>query len=165
LLEDLRQVRFLGQDLAASLTGQLLVNHCRALLSGERPLADEGSRRIAAVCARIAEDPAAHVDLTTTARKAGMSRTAFVNRFRKHAGMTLIEYVLSVRMNRAMELLAQSDRTIADIALDCGFGNLGYFHRCFQRHCRMTPRAFRLRVRDQGRTPAAIRALKTRHTG
>lgn len=49
------------------------------------------------------------------------------------------------RIERAKRLLAEpgQDRSILDVAFDCGFGSLGPFNRAFKERMGMTPRAFR----------------------
>lgn len=51
------------------------------------------------------------------------------------------------RLRRAAQLLAQPERSITEVALDCGFGDLSNFVRTFRRATGVTPGAFRRAAR------------------
>lgn len=53
------------------------------------------------------------------------------------------EYLNSVRVNRACELLTTTDRSVIDIALDVGYHNAKTLTRNFVKHKLMTPQSFR----------------------
>jgi AraC family transcriptional regulator, dual regulator of chb operon len=68
-----------------------------------------------------------------------------VNRVvREHYGLTTTDLVRNLRLAHAARLLRFGEAPILDIALECGFGTLSYFYRCFVRHYRVTPRHYRL---------------------
>ncbi|MBP3361684.1 MAG: helix-turn-helix domain-containing protein [Clostridia bacterium] len=72
--------------------------------------------------------------------------------FKKQIGMSFREYLCSVRLHRAEQLLASSDRQVIDIALECGFENVTYFNRVFAKKHGMTPlqyRAEKIRLKKQ----------------
>ncbi len=48
-----------------------------------------------------------------------------------------------VQLDAAERLLTMTDRAITQIALDCGFGNLGYFYRCFAQRFDLPPGRYR----------------------
>lgn len=52
-------------------------------------------------------------------------------------------YLISLRVNRARNLLARTNRPIAEIALDCGFTHQEHLTRLFRKHFETTPAAFR----------------------
>lgn len=56
------------------------------------------------------------------------------------------DYVMEARLERAREMLADPEHAqvnIATIALDCGFGDISWFHHVFRRRFGMTPAAMR----------------------
>ncbi|MBN2685844.1 MAG: helix-turn-helix domain-containing protein [Pontiellaceae bacterium] len=83
-------------------------------------------------------------------RVAHMSRSNLMRTFRKATGKTPIEYLLRIRIQRAMEMLRNSDRTITEIAMEVGFNDSNYFSRQFRRITNESPRDFR-----RGSTPPA----------
>lgn len=75
---------------------------------------------------------------------AHMSRSTLMRVFRRATGQTPIEYLVRLRIQKAMELLRNTDRTITEIALDVGFNDSNYFARQFRRLSGKSPRPFRM---------------------
>jgi AraC-like DNA-binding protein len=63
--------------------------------------------------------------------------------FHRAYGIPPLEYLTRVRVNRAMDLLRDSDLTVTRIAFDCGFNDSNYFTRTFRKHTGSTPSAYR----------------------
>lgn len=82
------------------------------------------------------------------ASEAGVSKFHFARVFRQIAGVTPYAYVLNRRLMAAADLLLASDRTVLDIALCCGFGDLSEFTRRFHERFGRPPRAFRISERS-----------------
>ena len=76
-------------------------------------------------------------------RIACMSRSHFHAVFREVTGCTLIEYLTWVRIRAAQRLLRETDATIVQIAMDCGFPSLSRFYSAFRLVTGKTPRASR----------------------
>lgn len=74
---------------------------------------------------------------------AHMSRSNLMRVFRKATGQTPIEYLIRLRIQKAMDLLRNTSLSITEIALDVGFNDSNYFTRQFRRVLGETPRAFR----------------------
>lgn len=62
-------------------------------------------------------------------------------------GFTPMRYLLELRINTAMKLLRHTDRSIEQIAHECGFRDRYYFTRVFTKHRQTTPAAFRQQAR------------------
>lgn len=65
--------------------------------------------------------------------------------FKRETGMTIKEYIVKRRMERARDLLQSSDATVSDIALEVGYDNLSYFIRQFRMLYGVTPKQYQLR--------------------
>lgn len=63
--------------------------------------------------------------------------------FKKGTGQTVTDYILSVRMENAKELLKDKDLKILDIAEMVGYENTNYFSTVFKKYCGMHPGKFR----------------------
>ncbi|WP_425415492.1 bifunctional transcriptional activator/DNA repair enzyme AdaA [Peribacillus loiseleuriae] len=63
--------------------------------------------------------------------------------FKKVKGITPIEYIQQIRINRAEKYLLHSDRTIADIAMSVGMPNTPYFITLFKKKTGHTPKEHR----------------------
>ncbi|NLF32335.1 MAG: helix-turn-helix domain-containing protein [Planctomycetes bacterium] len=85
-------------------------------------------------------------DLTSErlAEVCGKSPEHVARTFRRHLGSTPSQYINLTRLAYAARLLAATDRPIIDIAMDAGFGTLGYFYRQFKTRYRRSPREYRL---------------------
>ncbi len=103
--------------------------------------ADQG--RMARVTAHIHAHLTGTIDRATVARAAHLSEGAFSRFFKLRTGKTLPEYVNELRVGRACRLLAEEERKVTDVALDCGFRNLANFNRRFRELMRRTPSEYR----------------------
>jgi len=74
---------------------------------------------------------------------AHMSRSNLMRVFRKATGQTPIEYLIRLRIQRAMELLRNSTLSVTEIAFEVGFKDSNYFTRQFRRVLGQSPRSFR----------------------
>ena len=77
------------------------------------------------------------------ARVAGVSRTTFQKRFLDETGITIRDYMIQQRLNRAHQLICESDFTLSDIAERCGFKHQEYMGSVFKSHYGITPGALR----------------------
>lgn len=68
------------------------------------------------------------------------------NLFSKTMGRTLVEYIQTVRIDHAKELLGNPDLSIADIADRVGYGDVKYFAQVFKKATGITPTAFRNQI-------------------
>jgi len=84
-------------------------------------------------------------DITRLAQAASVSEAHFIRTFRATFGETPHRYLQRRRVERAMFLLSETDRTITDICLDVGFGSLGTFSRTFTEIVKATPTEYRQR--------------------
>lgn len=83
------------------------------------------------------------IDLDTTAKAAGVSSFHFLRLFSNVLGVTPHQYLVRSRLRHAARLLADDTRSITNIALDVGFGDLSNFVRTFHRAAGVSPRRFR----------------------
>ncbi|WP_019392383.1 helix-turn-helix transcriptional regulator [Priestia filamentosa] len=72
-----------------------------------------------------------------------MSEGHFSRFFRSLVHMTPIEYINTVRINKATKLLRESDEKIINIAMEVGFDSPSYFIKTFKRQKKCTPTRFR----------------------
>ena len=76
------------------------------------------------------------------ARLCHFSDYYFMRFFKKHMNMTCVEYIVSLRLEKSVELFKEGNTSILDVSLSVGFRNLSYFHRAFKKKYHMTPLAF-----------------------
>lgn len=73
----------------------------------------------------------------------GISKYHLSREFKRYIGTTPNEYLILTRINHAKELLKYSDKTVEQIAYDCGFHHASHFIDLFRRHEKLTPLQFR----------------------
>lgn len=78
-------------------------------------------------------------DLSTLAKKAGMSPKYFCSVFYKLTRKTPIEYLNAYRIECACEKLITTDQSVTDIAFSCGFNDVSYFTKTFKKLKNITP--------------------------
>jgi AraC-like DNA-binding protein len=94
------------------------------------------------------------LDVPALARVAHVSPAHFSRQFRATFGETPHRYLQRRRVERAMELLRDTDRPVTEICLDVGFASLGTFSRTFRAVLGESPSKYRARFAGEG---AALR--------
>ncbi len=106
--------------------------------------------RLARPVAGMLERPAEPVTLEELAERAGLSRSAFSERFAAAFGQSPMAFLKEVRLRRAAHLLATTDLPIKAVARSVGYASRSYFSRAFRSLYGADPTAFRAR-RSGGR--------------
>ncbi|GHU64150.1 AraC family transcriptional regulator [Spirochaetia bacterium] len=81
--------------------------------------------------------------LEQAANNAYLSKFYFTRFFREKTGMTFHTYLSKYRINRAEEMLHETDDSITDIAYNCGFASLKTFNRLFKTYTGASPSEYR----------------------
>jgi AraC-like DNA-binding protein len=85
----------------------------------------------------------AHIAIDDLADLAALSVSGFHRLFRRHTRLTVSDYVTELRIGQACALLVNSQKPIAHIADEVGYGSLANFNRQFRALKNVTPREFR----------------------
>lgn len=83
------------------------------------------------------------LNLDALAEEAELSVYTLPPAFRRHFGATPHQYVLARRIARARELLAGTETSICEIALETGFSSQSHLASAFKNHTGVTPNAYR----------------------
>ena len=83
------------------------------------------------------------ISLAGMAGLTGLSPNYFSTLFRKSTSMRFMEYVLQVRLEKASQMLANTDMYVYEIASACGYDDVRYFVRVYQKTYGMSPASFR----------------------
>jgi AraC-like DNA-binding protein len=105
-------------------------------LSKSRP---ELSRAVLA----MTSEPEARHTVSSLAALSGMSRSAFIHHFNATYGRTPKDFLLSVRLRRASQLLQQSGKRVKAVSADVGFSSRSHFSRAFRAEYGVDPTAYR----------------------
>ena len=83
-----------------------------------------------------------------------MSKATFSRQFKRHSGKTFSEFVAHLRLQAASRELVETDRSVLEIALACGFSETSFFNRIFRRILHSSPSEYRARQRARQPRPA-----------
>jgi len=79
------------------------------------------------------------LDADALSLEAGISRTQMYRKLRSLTGQTVHEFIRTVRLKRAAQLLENRKMKISEIAYYVGFNDLNYFSRCFRKQFGQSP--------------------------
>lgn len=147
ILEELAMPGFGTRALTEALMKVCLVTILRRQL--EEPGADRPifvplrDRRLSAAVAAIVDMPAGSHTVASLAEVAGMSRTAFAQRFVETYGRTPIDFLQAVRLRHAAHLLRTTDVPVKVIASAVGYRSRSQFSHAFRERYELDPSTFR----------------------
>lgn len=79
------------------------------------------------------------IALEDISRYVGMNKSYFCLFFKKHYGVSMIDYLNGLRVQKAIGLLKSTRMQVSDIAAECGFPTVTYFNRIFRKVTGQTP--------------------------
>ena len=74
-----------------------------------------------------------------------LSPSTLYKKMKDYADVSPMEYVMKVRLHRAVELLKDDSVSVQEVAQSVGFNTHSFFSECFKREFGMTPRQWRTR--------------------
>ena len=77
------------------------------------------------------------------AARQGISSRFLRRYFTQEIGMSCLDYIQALRLNKAKELLWETSKSVTEIALETGYGTPQYFSRIFRPESGMTPSEYR----------------------
>lgn len=101
------------------------------------------SKRITQVVERIDASYTRRITLAEIAAAEFVSEAWLSRLFRKEVGVSFMQYITTLRLEKAAEALRQTNRPLHQIALEQGFASTRMMSDLFRRHHQMTPREFR----------------------
>jgi AraC-like DNA-binding protein len=125
---------------------------CAALLARlmvrlERSVSDEwqgrSGERFSRSLTHIHKHFTTDVDVDELAAMEHLSASRFRCLFKSATGMSPTEYVINLRMDKACQLLTDTESTVSEIAAMCGYSNVLYFIRIFKKKKGITPGKYR----------------------
>jgi AraC family transcriptional regulator, glycine betaine-responsive activator len=95
--------------------------------------------RLATVVARMETNIEEPVSPTRLAEEAGMSARQLERLFRRYLERSPKRYYMELRLGKARNLLLQTDMSVIEVALACGFASPSHFSKCYRALYRTTP--------------------------
>jgi two-component system response regulator YesN len=91
----------------------------------------------------IEENYSKDLSYKDVAKEVFVSPSYFLSLFKEETGLTFVDYLTSVRIERAKALLVTSDKPITEIAYEVGFNNANYFSSIFKKIAGITAKEYR----------------------
>ena len=104
---------------------------------------DVDNRIIQEVATYIYEHYADNLSLEYVADKFNLSRSYLSKKFKTATGFGFKEYIINVRIQNACNLLLETNKSITDIAFECGFNDSNYFGDAFRKAKGISPHKYR----------------------
>ena len=110
---------------------------------------DASLARLAGILNHLTENCSQPFSMAELARAAGMSESQFSRYFRRATGNSFTDFVNRLRINKACQLLLETDRYITNICYDSGFNNVANFNRRFLEIKGVTPKRYRQQAHER----------------
>jgi AraC-like DNA-binding protein len=107
------------------------------------PYSSSEQKRINDIVAYIVENFQSEIVLQEVAAIAGMSPTSFCKYYKRMTRKTFFETVLEYRVNYATQQLVDTDKPVAHIGLESGFGDVSHFYKTFKSKKKLSPLQYR----------------------
>jgi AraC family transcriptional regulator of arabinose operon len=132
-----------NQELISFLLGAL----CLCLERAMKETGPGSARPYAATRMRqyIVENAYLNFKVEDVAKHVGMSVSRATHFFKQYFGLTIMQYLVNVRLDRAVDRMKYTTQTLEQIAADCGFGSYTHFFNTFKEKFGLSPTDFRHR--------------------
>ena len=134
----------MAQSLGCALALHLLRCYSNlATVEPEKPPSLPG-KRLQRVISYMWEHLDQGLTLADLSRASGLSQSQFVRAFREATGQPPHRYLLAIRVKKARELLEDTNQSVIEIGMQCGFERPNHFAASFGKSTGMSPRAWRI---------------------
>lgn len=113
----------------------------------------KNARNISSAMAYIRDHSSQKISLESVAQATNISPHYLSHLFSAETGMTFTEYLTDVRLQKARHLLSTTSLTSAEIAMQVGYDDPGYFTRIFRKHYLMPPQTWRIQNKQSKLIP------------
>jgi YesN/AraC family two-component response regulator len=104
------------------------------------------NNEIASACKYISDNIHRKINMEEVAQYLHLNSSYFSRLFKKEVGETFVKYVVNMKMNRAKELLDQTNYSILEISELLGYDNQSYFNKTFKGSEGISPNEYRNRL-------------------
>jgi len=80
-----------------------------------------------------------------------ISRASLYNRLQEYMNISPVEFIRSVKLEKAKDMLEKTDKNVTEIAYETGFTNANYFTKVFRSVHQMTPSEYRTHYKNQNK--------------
>jgi AraC-like DNA-binding protein len=113
----------------------------------DRPVRDEFLTEMSSHILKNLDN--AEFNVASLAKHATMSQPVLYRKIKALTGLSVNDFIKSIRLRRAAELLCDPERTVYEVAYMVGFSDRKYFSREFKKIYEMTPSAYAQHQRSE----------------
>ncbi len=132
-----------GEDFANTVADQLIYSSIRTDQDTQRLSIPTriGVRhpKLSGVIQMMEQNIEEPISPATLARDVGMSTRQLERLFRRYLNRSPKRYYMELRLQKARNLLMQTDMSVINVALACGFASPSHFSKCYRSHYNTTP--------------------------
>jgi transcriptional regulator GlxA family with amidase domain len=132
-----------GEDLANAVADQLIYSSIRTDQDTQRLSIPSriGVRhpKLSLVIQKMEQNIEEPISPATLARDVAMSTRQLERLFRRYLNRSPKRYYMELRLQKARNLLMQTDMSVINVALACGFASPSHFSKCYRAHYDTTP--------------------------
>lgn len=143
----MRNEKYLGKPMYKKMSDtylmQFFIELCRIMQKKNKVL--KSGTDMDKICLKMIEECTEKNDVSYYADLCHLSTSRFHHVFKAHTGVSPIEYINNAKINRAKELLSNTNLSVADIAERIGFSDQNYFCRMFKKKTGITPKQFSMK--------------------
>ena len=79
------------------------------------------------------------ITLQALSEKFFLSKVALCARFKKFMNCSIMQYLFQIRLSKAKELLSSTNKSMEEVAFECGFSSANYFSLVFKKEIGLSP--------------------------
>ena len=150
LYNELFQLFYVGTDAALRRMVACYVDLIALLPGGAVEKTDREEQLFAQIMQKIHRHfGAPDFNVNTLATALEIHRTTLLRLFKRYAGATPQEVIMHERLSYALNLLAQTNTPVGEVAASSGFSRGNYFARVIRKHCGVSPEEYRRAAQQQ----------------
>ncbi len=111
-------------------------------------IADKNYLAVRDAIAYIEENYAHPLTVEELAFNAGFSKSRFMSIFKEYTNTTCKKFINQYRLDSSKQMLKDTDDTVLNIAIACGYNNISLFNREFKKTYSITPLEYRKNIRS-----------------
>lgn len=145
IIQNVKEEKTGHQQVSAAIT-ILMLSKILSVVRNQEFAGKTIERTIQKACLYFRENLDRNVNIEELADELNVGYSYFRQMFRRYTGISPTQYHLSLRIQRAKDLLTSTDQSFKEIAIDLGFESYFYFSRIFKDKTGKSPKEFKREV-------------------
>ena len=143
-IENGKPASLMAETITRAIALQLIRAHSNHTCASGQPAPSLPAGRMQRVVEYMRTHLEEDIGLNELAALAGLGKSQFAKAFREATGSSPHRFLISLRIEKARDLLERSGKPVIEIAMTCGFSHPAHFATAFRKLSGLSPRAWRL---------------------